>query len=79
VLVFLKQTQRLFRGGLRFDVAWAGVVGDRAIAQWTNHGTTRDGREYDNRGVSVLRLRDGRVAEIADYLDTERLAETWPR
>jgi ketosteroid isomerase-like protein len=78
VVVFLRQNQRLFREGLRFTVHWAGVAQDRAVAQWTNEGTTRDGRPYVNRGVTVFRLEGDRIAEIQDYLDTERLAETWP-
>jgi ketosteroid isomerase-like protein len=80
VLVFLKQNQRLFREGLRFDVQWVGVLGDRAIAQWTNAGVTRSGQEYANRGATIFRVDDrDRIVEIQDYLDTERLAETWPR
>jgi ketosteroid isomerase-like protein len=78
VSVFLRQNQRLFRDGLRFTVAWAGVCGDRAVAQWTNEGVTREGKAYANRGATVLRLDGGLVAEISDYLDTERLSETWP-
>jgi ketosteroid isomerase-like protein len=79
VLVFLRQNQRLFRGGLWFAVHWVGVCGDRAIAQWTNEGTTREGQSYANRGVTVLRIREGQVIEIQDYLDTQRVAEAWPR
>ncbi len=78
VMVFLKSNQRLFRDGLRFDVHWSGVAGDRAIALWTNAGTTRRGEAYDNRGATVFRLEEGRIAEIQDYLDTERVSETWP-
>lgn len=79
VLVFLRQNQRLFDGGLHFDVGWIGVAGNRAVAQWTNRGRTREGVTYANRGVTVFRCgADGRVVEIQDYLDTERLAATWP-
>lgn len=79
VLVFLRQNQRLFDGGLAFDVTWVGVDGDRAVAQWTNRGRTRSGVDYGNRGVTVFRAgADGRIVEIQDYLDTERLSGTWP-
>jgi ketosteroid isomerase-like protein len=82
VLVFLKQNQRLFQGGLAFHVNWAGVAGDRAVAQWTNEGTTKDGVAYANRGVTVFTLRPGlggaEIVKIEDYLDTERLVATWP-
>lgn len=77
LVIFLRQNQRLFREGPRFTVHWAGVVGDRAIAQWTNAGTTKTGADYTNRGVTVFRFGDGLISEIHDYLDTERIAETW--
>lgn len=79
VLVFLKQNQRLFQQGLRFEVHWIGLAGDRAVAQWTNSGVTRSGKDYANRGTTIFRFEPaGRIIEIQDYLDTERLAETWP-
>jgi ketosteroid isomerase-like protein len=78
-LLFLRQNQRLFQDGLRFTVHWCAVTGDRAVAQWTNAGTTRDGTAYANRGVTVFRLAADRIVEIQDYLDTERLAATWPK
>jgi ketosteroid isomerase-like protein len=78
VLVFLRQNQRLFRDGLSFTVRWAGSFGDHVVAEWTNAGVTRDGKEYANRGATVLTLLNGRITEIHDYLDTERLSETWP-
>ncbi len=79
VMVFLRQNQRLFRGGLHFDPRWVGACGDRVVVEWTNRGVTREGKEYGNRGVTVFVLRDGRVAEIHDYLDTALLERTWPR
>lgn len=78
VLVFLKQNQRLFKDGLKFTVHWAGMSGDRAVAQWTNEGTTRSGKPYSNRGVTVFRTAGGKIVEIQDYLDTEMIAATWP-
>jgi ketosteroid isomerase-like protein len=78
-MLFLRANQRLFRDGLRFTVHWAARCGDRAVAQWTNAGTTREGSAYANRGATVFRLdEDGRIAEIDDYLDTEAVAEAWP-
>lgn len=78
VLVFLRQNQRLFRDGLHFTLHWVGMAGERAVAQWTNAGTTKTGKAYANRGVTILHLRDGRVVRLEDYLDTELLSETWP-
>ena len=80
VSVFFKSNRRLFRDGLRFELSWVGDCGDTAVAQWTNAGVTKSGEDYSNRGVTLFRFDDqGLVAEIQDYLDTERLSETWPR
>lgn len=78
VLVFLRQNQRLFKDGLKFTVHWVGLSGDRAVAQWTNEGTTRTGKPYANRGVTIFRVEDDKIVEIQDHLDTELLTETWP-
>lgn len=78
VLVFFRQNRRLFRDGLRFDVRWAGVAGDRGVAQWTNEGITRDGTPYANRGATVFEIDGDRIVAIHDYLDTERMSEIWP-
>ncbi len=78
VTVFMRQNQRLFRGGLKFQVHWAGIVDDRGVVQWTNTGVTRAGGEYGNRGVTVFRFAEGKIALIQDYLDTETLSLTWP-
>ena len=77
-LFFMKQNRRLFQEPLRFQVNWAGVADDRGVAQWTNRGVTRDGRDYRNRGVTVFRFVEGEIAEIQDYLDTEIMERTWP-
>ncbi len=77
IVIFVRQNQRLFRDGLRFTVHWAGVLGDRVVAQWTNAGTTKTGIDYANRGVTIFRLEGEKICEIQDYLDTERIAETW--
>lgn len=78
VLVFLKQLQRLFDGGLEFTVHWAGMSGDRGVVQWTNSGRTKAGVDYGNRGVTVFTVVADQVARIEDYVDTELIAETWP-
>jgi ketosteroid isomerase-like protein len=78
VLVFLRQNQRLFDGGLRFEVKWAAVSDGRAVAQWTTSGTTRQGKRYRNSGVTIFRFEGPTIVGIQEYLDTEKLASTWP-
>ena len=79
IRVFIRQNQRLFDGGLKFTVQWAGTSGNRVIAQWTNAGTTKTGIEYANRGITVFTFEGAKIVRIEDYLDTETLTETWPK
>jgi ketosteroid isomerase-like protein len=78
VLVFMRQNQRLFAGGLCFTLHWVGMMEGRAVAQWTNDGTTRGGTPYTNRGVTLFTVNQDRITRIEDYLDTQTLMDYWP-
>jgi uncharacterized protein len=79
-------TSKLF-GGLR--AALDGPVRftfDRLIAEddlvvLEAHGqaTTTDGRPYENRYCIVFRIADGKLQEITDYVDTERVTSMLTR
>jgi ketosteroid isomerase-like protein len=45
--------------------------GDMVAMQAHGRARTRKGTRYDNTYCFVFRFRDGRIAEIAEYLDTE--------
>lgn len=47
--------------------------GEVGVAEWTSVATTRDGREYRNRNCLVFVVRDGLVAEVREYTDTDRM------
>ena len=44
---------------------------DCVVAQTSGSAETLDGRRYDNTYCWIMRLRDGRIAEVTEYLDTE--------
>ena len=44
--------------------------GEYAVAEWTTHARTRDGRRYDSDYAGVFRVVDGRLAAVTEYLDT---------
>jgi ketosteroid isomerase-like protein len=44
------------------------VSGDRGVLRWRYDWTEDDGSPGHVRGVDVLRLRDGRVAEKLSYV-----------
>lgn len=59
---------------LRFDQKHIMVFGDWVAIEWEDFGHTFRGEPFDNKGVTVMHLRDGRQIEMRDHLDTEKLA-----
>lgn len=41
------------------------------VAQTTGTAETHDGRPYNNSYCQVIRVRDGKIAEVKEYFDTE--------
>ena len=44
--------------------------GEYAVAEWTTHARTRDGRCYDSDYAGVFRVVGGRLTAVTEYLDT---------
>ena len=49
--------------------------GDVVVIKGRNHSMTKAGRSYPNRHCWVFVMRNGEVAEITDYTDTQLIAE----
>jgi ketosteroid isomerase-like protein len=49
--------------------------GDVVVVEGRNHSVTSSGRDYPNRYCWVFVMRDGKVAEITEYADTQLIAE----
>jgi uncharacterized protein len=49
--------------------------GDVVVVEGRNHSVTNSGRDYPNRYCWVFVMRDGKVAEITEYADTQLIAE----
>ena len=58
-------------GPLRLAVDAIFGDGERVAMQARGFARTRTGRAYDNTYCFVFRFRDGKIAEITEYLDTE--------
>ena len=54
--------------GARFTEEDLVVAGDRGVLQWRFDWTNDDGSPGHVRGVDVVRLRDGKVAEKLSYV-----------
>jgi len=44
---------------------------DFVVAQTKGVAETHDGRPYNNTYCQVIRVRDGKIAEVKEYFDTE--------
>ncbi|MBJ7404535.1 MAG: nuclear transport factor 2 family protein [Bradyrhizobium sp.] len=43
--------------------------GDHVIAHWEGSGVARDGKPYANSYAWIMRMQDGKAAEVTAYLD----------
>jgi uncharacterized protein (TIGR02246 family) len=66
---------RFVPDSLRFDVRSLTVEGDRAVLEWGVTARTVTGKDYDNSYLAVFELRDGRIAQVREYGDTQHIAE----
>lgn len=69
----VERAVRPFAARMRVQVRPVGrrlwAEGDTVVAQWEGEGVAGDGQPYRNSYVWIFRMRDGRAAEAAAYLD----------
>lgn len=66
VLLFLKVLFRMYPR-LTFTVEDLITESDKACAVWSNTGESKDGRLYENRGVTILKVSNGQIISLSDY------------
>ena len=49
---------------------------DHVVALTSGTAETTDGRPYNNTYCQVIRVRDGKFAEVTEYMDTALIAST---
>jgi uncharacterized protein len=57
-------------GSIRLEITAIVADGDRAVVEWTSRGRTRRGEPYENFCVGVFTVRDGKIHEVREYMDT---------
>ncbi|MYW69175.1 nuclear transport factor 2 family protein [Streptomyces sp. SID8379] len=45
--------------------------GEQVLVEWHSWATGRTGRPYDQRNIGVFVVRDGRIAAMREYADTQ--------
>ena len=53
--------------------------GDHVVALTTGEAETHDGTPYNNSYCQVMRIRDGQIAEVREYFDTELTSAVFRR
>ena len=72
ILKFLKIFFRQYPE-LIFTVERVIRQGDQAAVHWTNRGTNRRREPYENEGVTILEMANGKIVYISDFFkNTEK-------
>jgi ketosteroid isomerase-like protein len=64
-------------GPLTFTPKSLIAEGDQVALEAQSHGQLKNGRVYANRYHLRITLRDGKIAAIREYLDTQHVYATW--
>jgi len=61
---------------LTFTVKDFIVEGEAICVLWTNKGTSKDGLGYNNRGVTIVHITDGKILFLSDYFKDTSFAHS---
>jgi ketosteroid isomerase-like protein len=67
---FLKNVQRGFPEGLKYEILGVTAEGERVAVEATSTARMSNGADYANRYHFLIKVRDGRIAEMREYMDT---------
>jgi ketosteroid isomerase-like protein len=74
--VFHRMARRL-KDGLRMTVKSSIAEGDRVALEVESRGELDDGRVYKNEYHLLVTVRDGKIREVREYMDTQHVYRTW--
>jgi ketosteroid isomerase-like protein len=58
------------KAGISSQIEQLTAEGDIVVAQTSGNAETRDGTPYNNTYCQVIRIRDGQIAAVKEYMDT---------
>ena len=65
------------KSGLRMTVKSSMAEGDRVALEVESYGELKNGRVYNNEYHTLMTIRDGKISEVREYLDTQHVCLTW--
>lgn len=63
--------------GLRMRVKSVLAEGDRVALEVESRGPLANGRVYEQQYHFLLTIRDGKIASVKEYLDTQHVVAVW--
>ena len=69
----------VFPAGLVLTVTGMVAEGDTVAVQVESTGELHNGRSYHNQYHTLMRFRDGQIAEVREYQDTHHAYQVWHR
>lgn len=67
---FVPPLRERLEGSIKLHVQNIIAEGDQVVVEAQGDARTKDGLDYNNLYCIVLRLQEGKVAEIREYMDT---------
>ena len=65
----MKMLASIFSGTLRYEIVALTSEDDRVAAEVQSHGTLPDGEPFHNTHLFMFRIRDGRIAAVAEFMN----------
>lgn len=65
------------KGGIRTTVLRLLAEDDYVVSQTSGMAETKDGVPYNNTYCWIIRISDGKFAEVTEYMDTELVASAF--
>lgn len=72
-----RNMQGLEPGSVRIEVRSLVAEGSIASVEWLHTSRTAAGQPYRNDYSNVFEVRDGRIVRVREYVDTQRVQETF--
>jgi ketosteroid isomerase-like protein len=57
-------------GSVSLEITGMIAEGHSVVLQWTSRAHTLDGSPYENECIGVFTVRDGKIREVHEYMDT---------
>ena len=77
VAKLLRNITGALEGKLAMTVKEVMVEGDRVAAEVESLGQLKSGRTYNQEYHFKFTIREGRIASVREYLDTQHVQEVW--